>query len=534
MKSIKFDLHKLMMILSIALISFIVQTNTVKYTGSDPHLTLLTSQAIIEKGIVNLESYRISVPEKDFGEEKWQYYRNIEKKETFYYYPAGTPILSVPFVLVAKLAGMNMLNTEDDAKLQLIIANFICIVLFFLLFSISISFFNKWTSLVLTLFLFLGTSLISAMGTALWSFGFEMIFILLAIKEIIKAEKGNKPGIILIAIYLALAWVCRPSALSFIAVAGLWVLIKHRKLLWKYFVGTAIVLVPFFLFTYASYGQIIPFYYNPFYWKHIFLGTFYFNVLMYVLFSPMRGLFTFTPILLLAFSGVLYKQLRTNTLYILLSFHFVFHTLMLINQPDWYGGWCFGPRLYTDNIPSLIIMIFMVIKQWQPMSLFKKTAVSLLLICGILIHTIQGMYNKNVHEWNSNPDVSAGLAYLCWNWSFPQFLATEKSNKMKGDIYNLRHDIDLLISKLPNNATLLFGQPDNNIKEYLNLWNSEHSTFTTNDIYNTIADIKSNNKKEFWFPLSLLNEVKQDNSCIIIYPEKNNSNGKLFKAIIKT
>ena len=513
------------------LISVIIQTNKVRYTGSDPHLTLLTSQAIIEKGSVNLESYRNSVSEEEFGG-KWQYYVNKEKKETFYYYPVGTPILSVPFLFVAKLAGMNMIKAEDDSTLQIIIANFLCIVIFYMLITIGSSFFNKWKALLLTLSLFLGTTLISTLGTALWSFGFEIVFILFAIKEIIKAENGNKPKIFLIAIYLSLAWVCRPSALSFIAPVCLWVSIKHRDLIWEYVAGSAIVLVPFLTFTYTSYGLIIPNYYNPFYWKHAFLGMYYFKVLMYVLFSPMRGLFTFTPILIVAFLGLFNHKLRTNILYKLLGFHFLFQTLMLINQLDWYGGWCFGPRLYTDCIPSLIIMIFMVIKEWQPVSVIKKTIISLLLFIGIFIHTIQGMYNKNVHDWNSNPDVSEGLSFLCWNWQFPQFIATENSNKLKSEIYNLEHSIVMLTSKIPDNATLLYGQPNENIKDYLMQWNTEHIS-STNEIYNSIEDIKSKNKKEFWFPVSLINEVEKDSSCQIVYPQNNKSNQDVLKAIIR-
>ena len=533
MKSIKIDFHKLMLFLLMTLIFLIVNTTKVNYSGSDPHLALLTSQALIEKGTINIDSYRISVPVKQFSGGSWQYIVNDKTHETFYIFPLGTSILSIPFVFVANCFGLNMIKNEDDSNLQFLITSIICILIFYLLYIIACNFLDKWVSLFLTLFLFLGSSLLSVMGTALWSFSYEIVFILLALKEIIKSEKGNKPKVVLIAIFLALAWVCRPSALALIAVVGTWILIKHKSLIWLFFLGILIILIPFCTFSYFSLGQIIPFYYNPFYWSHSFLGIYYFKVLMNVLFTPMRGLFTFTPILLIVFAGLFNSKLRKNTFYKLLCFHFVIFILMLINKLDWYGGWCFGPRMCTDIIPSLSIMFFMVIKEWMPLSKLKMILISVLLAAGVFIHTIQGMYNLNVHNWNSNPDVSEGLPFLCWNWRFPQFLATESSNILKGEMYNLEQDIAFLISKTPDNATLLYWEPSENMKKYLVTWNKDNTSKTSNEVYNSIQEIKLKQKKEFWFPVSLVDEVKNDSSCIIDYSAKANANQILLKASFK-
>lgn len=522
-----------MLFLSMALIFLIIITSKVNYSGSDPHLTLLTSQALIEKGTINLDSYRNLVPLKQFSGGDWQYIVNDKTHETFYNYPLGTSILSVPFVLIAKFFGLNMMVNQDDSHLQILIAAFACILIFYLLFTIACNFFNKSISLFFILSLFLGTTLISTMGTALWSFNFEIIFILLTIKQIFVAEKTNNPKIILIAIYLALAWVCRPSALALIAPVGVWVLVKHRESIGLFFLGFVIILIPFFIFSYWSLGQIIPNYYNPFYWKHTFLGTFYGIVLMNLFFSPMRGLFIFTPVLMIAFLGFFKRSLRKNTIYNILAFHFLFQTVMLLNQLDWYGGWCFGPRLFTDVVPSLIIMIFMVVHKCEPLSKLKVIFVSVLIIAGIFIHTVQGMYNINVHNWNTNPDVGSGISFLCWNWRFPQFLATEESNKLKGQMYNLEQDIGSLVSKTPDNATLLYWQPSETMEEYLVLWNKDNTAKTSNEVYNSIREIKFKQKKEFWFPVSLIEEVKKDSSCIINYSTKGNESPTLLKAYFK-
>jgi len=521
-----------MLLLSMILIYVIVHTAVYNYTSSDPRLTLLTSQSIIEKHTINLESYRVTVPSSEFSG-GWQSITNEKTHETFLRYPLGTPLLSIPFVFIAtKAFGMNMMNHEDDTKLQLFIASLLCILIFYLLYSLGCSFLSKQISLILTLTIFLGTTLINTLGSALWSFDFEIIFILFALREIINSEKGNKPKMVLIAIYLTMAWVCRPSALSLIAVVGLWMLIKHSKFIWKYILGSALILIPFFIFAYCSEGRVIPVYYDPFYWKKEFLGIYYFTVLKWLLFSPMRGLFVFTPALIIAFIGFLKSSLRKNTLYKLLFFHFIIQTLMLISQMDWFGGWCYGPRLYSDIIPSLIIMIFIVIKEYQPLSRLKIVFISVLLSAGIFIHTIQAMYNLEVHSWNNNPDISTGLFFDAWNWRFPQFLATKESNKLKGQVYNLEHEIDLIRTKTPNGSTILYGQPNADMAIYLKQWN-EKNWGSWNDIHNSIDEIKALKEKEFWFPVSLINEVRKDSSFSIVYPSKEDANQEILKAIIK-
>ena len=133
---------------------------TVSYTGSDPRGTLLTAQALIEHGTFALDAYP-GIPAD---------HRIVELAgRKFYAYPPGTPLLSVPAVAIARLAGFDMARREDDDKVQRVLAAIsvgAAAVLASLLALRSL----PWPLAVLLAGIFVfGTPVISTMGTAFWS-----------------------------------------------------------------------------------------------------------------------------------------------------------------------------------------------------------------------------------------------------------------------------------------------------------------------------------------------------------------------------
>jgi hypothetical protein len=99
--------------------------------SSDPALTLLVSQSIIENQTVNLDAYK-NVVEHRYH---FDYNYRIENKNGHYYYlyPIGTPILSVPFVWIARLLGKDMVIHENEYALQNILSAFLCALIFIII-----------------------------------------------------------------------------------------------------------------------------------------------------------------------------------------------------------------------------------------------------------------------------------------------------------------------------------------------------------------------------------------------------------------
>ena len=79
---------------------FVAYSSPIDFTYSDPWGNLLTAQAIIEQGTIKLDAYPEAYPLS---------LRNAEIDGHRYYdFPVGTPLLTVPAVWLALLAGLDM------------------------------------------------------------------------------------------------------------------------------------------------------------------------------------------------------------------------------------------------------------------------------------------------------------------------------------------------------------------------------------------------------------------------------------------
>ncbi|MDP2926338.1 MAG: glycosyltransferase family 39 protein [Nanoarchaeota archaeon] len=108
-----------------------------------------------------------------------------------------------------------------------------------------------------------------------------------------------------------------------------------------------------------------------------------------LLIDPFKGLFFYSPILLLSFLGLflMYKEYKLETLVI--SFCFFIILLFLAGFVTWWMGLSFGPRYLTPLIPFLMIPLFY---------LFKKTDIRIILFfvtISILISLI-GLQSVNL------------------------------------------------------------------------------------------------------------------------------------------
>lgn len=86
--------------------------------------------------------------------------------------------------------------------------------------------------------------------------------------------------------------------------------------------------------------------------------------LMGILISPSRGLYYFSPFLLIAYPVMIRNLFKKNRKYpaqtvilfcIILSF-----TMFAASVVDWQGGWTVGPRYYIGAIPFLVIAILKI------------------------------------------------------------------------------------------------------------------------------------------------------------------------------
>lgn len=397
-------------------------TAKVRDYNSDPRFTLMVSESIIKHGTIMLDDYSKCL---------WPASHHALHKtgdHIYNYYPLGTPLFSVPFVFIANRFGYDM--CYDEAVAQVYIAATLCALIFLIMYATARCYVRMTSGLVIVLASFLGSTLISTMGTALWSHDFMVFFASLILLLIALDETGRRRlnpyavGILIFAAYLT-----RPTGAVFVLAVLTYLFLKGRVLFIKAAVTSALLLLVYLGFNIYEFGKPLP----PYYTLSLSADTF--GTALYGHFlSPARGLLVFSPFLLPVFAGmaVFFRRLKGDRLFLFVLGWFGLHLLVVASFPSWYAGWSYGPRLFTDVMPALVLVSVMVwrsVREAAVKPLILRGAVSIYLLFGlaaIYINTWQGLQNPYIQVWNEVPDVGSNNKCL-FDWRYPQFLADKDS-----------------------------------------------------------------------------------------------------------
>lgn len=406
-----------------------------KEVGSDPKLTLLVSQSILENGTIRLDNYQddqlLEFPFEDYVQRLGLV---VERGGHYYaYFPAGPSFLSLPFVWLSTLLGGDM-RTADNFQLQILLAASSVVAVFFLLYRTGVYLVGRQASLIISLFAVLGSSLSSTLGTALWTLNFSTLFIALVLLLIVRDTAGRAFNPYLLGLLLFLCYFVRASTAVFIAPVLGYLFWQRRRLFWPTAVTAFILLLLFLLWSRYEYGQWLPDYYSlarlqqermPA-WLGI-LGN---------LVSPSRGIFIFSPLFLLLFPGLLltWRALFRQPLFWLCVVWLALQFLLLARAVVWWGGVSYGPRLLADALPGFVLLLFLI---WQEASqrttiAQQRAAIALFLLLGAVstaIH-ITGLYRPATIRWNlfvePVPTRASGPFGDLFDWTIMQSLASNE------------------------------------------------------------------------------------------------------------
>ncbi len=389
-------------------------------TRSDPKLTLLVSQAVVDHGTVALTDYRNDlILGRDFD-----WYVNmldiLEYEDDYYsYFPVGPSLMAVPFVAVARNYGMDM-RTGDNMTLQIWLAAGGLILLFWLLVGLARVFVKGFASILIPFIAITGSTMISNMGTGLWSLNFSSLFFAAALiilaqratqkestsqpEPVSKNASGSGGRIlgsrldlgyqslyrewlapILLGILLFLAFFARASAAAFILPIFIYLSgaqvrpaqwrephpdhVTHHIFNWlgkdwryalKTMVTAGICLVLFLLWSKRVFNAWLPAYYSA---ERLAVERLPVWIGMVGnLVSPSRGIFVYSPFFLLGVLGTIYfwKKLPARTLVVACFAWFGVHLWLVSRAAQWWGGWSFGPRLLTDASIGLVLVLIIV------------------------------------------------------------------------------------------------------------------------------------------------------------------------------
>jgi hypothetical protein len=393
---------------------------------SDIRWVIPTALSVIEEGNLDLNEYGDLLKADDYS-------LVTSGDHVYSLFPYGSSILSIPpaqiLLLICKRTPFDFrigsgLSICRDKGMERVVASFfvaLTAVIVFLICSIVTSI--GWSLLICGIFSYC-TPAWSTASRGLWQHGPSMLLLSIILLLLLRIKPGSK-WIVITGILLMSAYIVRPTNSISLGFFSLYLLIRSRRAYVWFLAGIGIILIPFLAVNITTFGTILPVYFLPGR-----IGSFetFPTALLGNLLSPSRGIILFSPVCLLAVKGMLtgIKRNRDVLLSRTLIVIVISHWLAISTFPHWWGGWCFGPRLFTDMMPYIMFFLAMgmgnrVADTKRHLNLLRKSVLILLILISGFIH-FQGVFSWDTLAWNSRPSNIDENPERIWDWHDIQFL----------------------------------------------------------------------------------------------------------------
>lgn len=251
----------------------------------------------------------------------------------------------------------------------------------------------------------LGTCLYSVAAQALWVHGPATFWLTAALYLTVRF--GGWRAAFVAGVCLGMAVLCRPPTAVFAVATGVHLLVRRKGVV-PLTIGGLIPVAYLLTLNWAHFGsplvggygtevQIAP--------PPLWLG------LGGLLVAPSRGLFVYSPALLLLPLGLLALRFPTDVQrphrpLLLLWFVAAVVTVGLYSRwYDWRGGWCYGPRFLCEALPILCLLVAVGVDRIR--SRVIRLGVWVLVGLSVVIHAL-GIYGGSEYEaWQRRHDPAA-------------------------------------------------------------------------------------------------------------------------------
>ena len=360
------------------------------------------------------------------------------RDEIYNFFPYGTSIMAMPLMVVADgwfhLHGTNIDRYLHENPIPKGLEHFTASVftglaaaMLFVLGVLVLGARRWFVALAAALVFAFGTAAWSSASRALWMHGPTMFLIATALCLAVAARE-NPRWLWALGPVVAMSYVVRPTNAVVVVAFTALVIWQWRRHILRYLAGAAVVAVAFAGLNLHSFGSLLPAYYQA---NRLFKDADLPTALGGNLVSPARGLLVYSPVLLLAIAGVV-LQLRRRALRPLdvASVAAVLGQWFVISAYyQWWGGWTYGPRLFSDAIPFLVYLslpaldALFVVPARRFLPLFAAAACATTLAVGWSVWVNwRGATKFSTLEWDFKPTNVDFHTDRLWDWNDPQFL----------------------------------------------------------------------------------------------------------------
>ena len=379
-------------------------------TSYDSVWSIPVARSLLREGNIDLDEYPTLLAARRFYA--------VEFIGGHYYsiYPIGVSLVALPVVAALDAARLAL----ADGKMERTTAAIVIGLTAALLYAIARRSLSVPGALLVALIFSFGTAAWSTATRALWQHGPSMLMLTLALWILLLA-RDRPPLVPLAALPLAFSYVVRPTNAVAIAVISAVIWLEHPRYVLRYVLLACAVAIPFAAFNWTVYHAALPPYYLP--WQ-IGRSARFAEASLGTLWSPNRGLFVFSPVLVLSVYGMWLVRGR-SILDRALALIVLLHWIALSSFPIWWGGHSYGPRLFSDMVPFLTYFLIPVVARIARLSGARRaawTAGFAGLVALSFAINLRGAMDPAVYRWNGEPvDVDVQPSRV-WDWSDLQFL----------------------------------------------------------------------------------------------------------------
>jgi|GEM_PF-4791623 len=370
----------------------------------------------------------------------------------YHFFSHAPAILNTPFVLPAMARGMSPMSSDGSFlsrnELQILrtsaatVSALLCVVLF----MIARTWLPPPASFVLTFIFAFGTQVFSTLSRPYWSHTWGTFLLALAIFLLVRESMAVRPMVQAVAA-TAIAWAffCRPTFSIAALGVTLYVALRYGRRVW-FLIATGFAWFCLLVaHSHAVFGQALPPYLLS---SHVRSGRLlsenssqsYVEALFGTLISPGRGLFVYVPISLFTLFLIArhWRRLPDTRLAAIALGVFLLHWQLVSSFRTWWGGWCFGPRLFSDILPWLFLLTVMGVSAAASCTTSRRSnaaMVSMGLVAAAfsIFVNVRGATDPATTNWRL-PEEAQRSSYegskervfqrtKLWNWRYPQFMA---------------------------------------------------------------------------------------------------------------
>lgn len=357
-------------------------------------------------------------------------------------YPIVTPILVTPLYIIPYIV-LKLNNCPIDmfhpgfAKtvcvMEKLSASFIASMsVIFVYLSIK-TLINRRVAFITAMIFAFATNTWTISSQALWQHGLEELLLAILIYLILMNEKNESNKIIIsLGILSGLFLFNRPiDSLLLIPIALYVFELRERKFIY-YMVAAFLSGAPFLVYNF--------YYFNNFFGGYADLlqlfdtGSGMIIRFIGLLISPSRGLFIYTPVMLLSILGfakvLQIPNRRIKNFLIMMGISCISLVIIYSNFIIWWAGGSYGPRFLTGMLPALAVFLGLFIKDIKLnvlnlKNLFAVLAVGVLVFWSFFTQFVGAFYYPN-GNWDGDPNVDLHPEKL-WDWKDTQLTRTFKA-----------------------------------------------------------------------------------------------------------